>query len=87
MDALRAFYSRKLIETRTAIQRMQALEAELKDSLAYLTVCQTCAPETLRSACRSCDDEAHRERARDGLRRRRTDRPNEGFPVHRSGTP
>jgi DNA-binding transcriptional MerR regulator len=62
MDALRAFYSRKLIETRTAIQRMQALEAELNDSLAYLTVCQTCAPDTLRSACRSCDDEAHRER-------------------------
>ena len=67
MDALRAFYSRKLIETRTAIQRMQALEAELKDSLAYLTVCQTCAPETLRSACRSCDDEAHRERPQPAL--------------------
>jgi MerR family copper efflux transcriptional regulator len=67
MDELRAFYGRKLIEARQAIQRMQALEAELKDSLTYLSACQSCAPNTLRSACRSCDDEAHRERPQPAL--------------------
>lgn len=67
MDALRAFYGRKLIETRQAIRRMQALEAELKDSLGYLSACQSCAPDTLRTACRTCDDEAHRERPQPAL--------------------
>lgn len=67
MEALRGFYGRKLIETRKAIERMKALEAELKESLGYLSACSTCAPETLRTACRSCDDEAHRERPQPAL--------------------
>lgn len=59
MDSLRAFYGRKVLETRAAIRRMHALEGELQDSLRYLSVCTSCAPETLRTACRTCDDEAH----------------------------
>jgi len=61
MDELRAFYARKMLETRQAIRRMQALESELQDSLRYLSACTSCAPETLRAACRTCDDEAHGE--------------------------
>jgi DNA-binding transcriptional MerR regulator len=62
MDALRTFYGKKLDETRKAIERLQALEAELQDSVGYLSVCLGCAPDTLRTACRSCREEAHRER-------------------------
>jgi len=59
MDSLRTFYGRKVLETRAAIRRMQALESELQDSLRYLSACTSCAPETLRTACRTCNDEAH----------------------------
>ncbi len=62
MDELRAFYSRKLAETRKTIEMMMALESELQESLSYLSVCKNCAPETPRAACRVCADEAHRER-------------------------
>lgn len=61
MDQLRTFYARKLLETRQSISRLQVLESELKESLRYLAACQSCAPETLRTACASCDDDAHRE--------------------------
>ncbi|HCH66819.1 MAG: hypothetical protein CL927_10105 [Deltaproteobacteria bacterium] len=67
MDALRVFYGRKLIETRSAIRRMQALEAEIIESLSYLSVCEHCAPETPRSACRTCSVEAHREHPQPAL--------------------
>jgi len=67
MESLRAFYSRKLIETRQAILRMKALESELQESLGYLSACSTCAPDTLRTACRSCNDEAHQERPQPAL--------------------
>lgn len=56
MDQLRAFYAKKLIETRSTIQRLQSLESELRNSLAYLHTCQSCAPQTPRSACPSCAD-------------------------------
>jgi DNA-binding transcriptional MerR regulator len=59
MQQLRAFYARKVLETRQSILRLQALEGELSESLAYLSTCQSCAPQTSRTACRSCDDEAH----------------------------
>ena len=59
MDHLRAFYARKLIETRQAVARLQVLEGELTDSLAYLHSCQSCAPATPRSACPSCDTTEH----------------------------
>jgi DNA-binding transcriptional MerR regulator len=67
MDELRAFYSRKLIETRKTIKLMQALESELQESLSYLTACERCAPDTPRAACRGCAAEAHRERPQPAL--------------------
>ena len=59
MDHLRAFYAKKLIETRDTVTRLQALESELNESLAYLAACQTCSAETLKSACRTCQDDEH----------------------------
>ena len=59
MDHLRAFYARKLIDTRQAVARLQALEGELTESLGYLHSCQTCAPATPRSACPSCNTSEH----------------------------
>ena len=59
MDELRAFYIRKLSETRAHVQRLVALETELKASLGYLMTCQSCAPATQRSACHSCGADEH----------------------------
>ncbi len=61
MSQLRAFYGKKLIETRKALSRLQSLEAELQESLTYLQGCQTCAPITPRSACRACDEDEHHD--------------------------
>lgn len=61
MSQLRAFYGKKLIETRKALSRLRSLETELQDSLSYLQGCQTCAPVTPRSACRSCDETEHQD--------------------------
>ena len=60
MHQLRMFYARKLVETREAVRRLQGLEGELGDSLAYLQSCETCRPDTPRSACPSCT-EMHRD--------------------------
>ena len=54
MDHLRAFYSRKLIETRDALRRLQALEHELQESLSFLHGRTPCSPDTPRGACRAC---------------------------------
>lgn len=62
MHQLRMFYSQKLVETREAVVRLQGLEGELADSLAYLQSCRTCTPGTPRSACPSCW-ETHRDAA------------------------
>jgi len=67
MHELRAFYSRKLIETRKTIKLMQALESELQESLTYLSGCRDCAPATPREACRGCAEEAHREHPQPAL--------------------
>ena len=50
---------RLLAETRAAIARHQALEAELDDSLQYLTACGGCGIETPRTACSTCEDQSH----------------------------
>jgi MerR family transcriptional regulator, copper efflux regulator len=59
MQQLRAFYAQKLDETARLLGRLQALDRELRDSLAYLSACQGCATETPRAACRSCDEPHH----------------------------
>lgn len=59
MEALRAFYRSKLAETRATLARLQRLEHELQDSLAYLDGCTSCAGHTPRHACPACDTGAH----------------------------
>lgn len=59
MHRLRSFYANKLKETRDALARMAALEAELQESIRYLEACRACAPGTARTACRTCDDSLH----------------------------
>lgn len=59
MAELRAFYDAKLTETRAAVARLQALEADLATSLEYLSTCRSCAPTTAKTACRSCADGEH----------------------------
>jgi len=59
MQELRDFYASKLVETRRAVDRLVALEGELRDTLEYLQTCETCAPRTPRSACSACEESEH----------------------------
>ena len=55
MVKMRDVYRKKLDETREQLRRLQALEHEIRASLVYLDTCDTCDPERLLHACRSCD--------------------------------
>jgi MerR family copper efflux transcriptional regulator len=55
MIQMKETYKRKLDEAREHIRRLQALEHELKASLAYLDTCEVCDPERMLSACKACD--------------------------------
>ena len=55
MVKMRDVYRKKLAETRAQILRLQSLEREIQASLVYLDTCDTCDPERLLHACRSCD--------------------------------
>ena len=59
MGKLQHFYKDKLEEARTAITRLQALETELMDSLHYLSSCDSCDTQTLKTACGSCEELPH----------------------------
>ncbi len=59
MQKLSAFYTEKLAETQTIIERHRALESELKDSLNYLAHCGCCCETTPRSACSTCIEPDH----------------------------
>jgi DNA-binding transcriptional MerR regulator len=59
MEKLQSFYMGKLAESRAAIARYQALEAELQDSLSYLSACGSCNEETPRTACGDCGALTH----------------------------
>lgn len=53
---LRTLYETKLQETRAQLTKLQALEQELTQSLAYLETCgDVCVPERLAAACTSCN--------------------------------
>ncbi len=55
MVKMREVYRNKLAETRAHLLRLQELEREIQASLVYLDTCDTCDPERLLTACRSCD--------------------------------
>jgi len=59
MKKLQLFYQEKLEETRAAIARHQALETELHKSLDYLSSCECCDIQTLRTACGTCEELPH----------------------------
>ena len=59
MGALRSFYGEKLAETKDAIERLQTLESELSDSIAYLEACTTCTMTESVDACAACSDSQH----------------------------
>jgi DNA-binding transcriptional MerR regulator len=59
MAKMREVYRAKLASTREQIQHLQALEAELADSLKYLETCDTCDPVRLFPACTCCDLHDH----------------------------
>ncbi len=55
MTRLAELYREKLKETRTQIERLRALETELRASLEYLETCNTCEPVRTVHACTACD--------------------------------
>lgn len=59
MGGLRKFYADKLAETRATLQRLAALEGELKGALDYLATCRSCAPATGKAACPACNEGDH----------------------------
>ena len=59
MGSLRMFYTEKLSQTRSAIERLAGLEKELLSSLAYLQACGTCDPLTPQITCSSCTEPEH----------------------------
>lgn len=59
MHTLRDFYRTKLDETRAAIARLEHLQAELQESLAYLDGCVSCSDHTPRQACPACSHDEH----------------------------
>jgi DNA-binding transcriptional MerR regulator len=54
MDELRHLFTRKLDETRAAIERHRQLEGELVEALGYLGTCQDCHLEATTAACIRC---------------------------------
>ena len=54
MQQLHSFYSSQLRETEQKIQRLQLLAKELKNSISFLEVCNSCKEEHSATACASC---------------------------------
>lgn len=54
MDKARAMFEAKLREVRQQIAALSALEAELINGVDYLASCNTCAPSTEVTACKTC---------------------------------
>jgi hypothetical protein len=55
-NRLKEVYLQKLGETRTKLAELRALEAELSDSLAFLSACDTaCVAELPVHSCPTCE--------------------------------
>lgn len=64
---LRHMYEEKLVEVRSRLAELTALERELQASLAYLDACATsCTPELGPTDCARCDRHAEGERHAEG---------------------
>jgi DNA-binding transcriptional MerR regulator len=63
---LRVMYEKKLEETRTKLAELRALEAELEDSLVFLSACDNaCEPELPVHSCPTCERHPERPNAPD----------------------
>src|SRR5689334_1823044 len=61
---LKEAYVQRLSETRRKLEELRELEAELKDSLAYLTACDSaCESQVPVHSCPSCERHPEREHA------------------------
>ncbi len=54
METARSMFEAKLAEVRAQIEALRGLERELAHGVAYLTSCNTCAPTTAVTACKTC---------------------------------
>ena len=59
MDSLRALFRGRLSSTRAQVERLQQLERDLVDSLAYLEGCRICDTEHDIEGCVTCDSPVH----------------------------
>ena len=56
MAHLRAFYQRKMVETQSAIDRLEALKSEIGGAIDYLDSCRSCESETAPVHCVNCHE-------------------------------
>lgn len=59
MRLIRALFEQKLAETQESINKLRALELDLKASLRYLDTCRGCAPNHVQSECGGCGQNGH----------------------------
>ena len=59
MRVLQGFYQEKIEQTRSTIEKMQTLEAELQSSLHYLEACQDCSSTAGIESCANCESSEH----------------------------
>jgi len=59
MRTVRALFEQKLRETRATVAKLQKLETELTESLAYLESCTACEPSHVQTECKSCGHHGH----------------------------
>lgn len=64
MRRVRASFQQKLAETRAARARLEKLEADLVESLAYLEGCRSCTKEHQPKECPMCTLNGHEPRLR-----------------------
>src|SRR5689334_24504360 len=58
---VRALFTEKQAQIREQITRLQVIENDLSEALAYLDSCQTCTDDYAPTACGECDHHGHQK--------------------------
>lgn len=58
-DRVRGVFAQKLADIRDTVTKLQTLERDLVDALAYLESCQTCSPSFPVTECGACGHHGH----------------------------
>lgn len=58
-DHVREVFTRKLTEVRKDIARLEEVERDLGDALAYLDSCERCDTQLTTDSCHECDHQGH----------------------------